>query len=78
MIRDILKNLFIMGATIVVVLGGFYLVLKCLDWGLRRKSGGREQEGLTALWIASQTQQPTESQIGDDPPPADPTEKRQS
>ena len=58
MIYNIIENLSIMVLTIVAVLVGFYLVLKWLDWGLRRKSGGREQAGLSALWISSQIKQP--------------------
>ena len=50
----ILENILIMILTIVVLLGGGYLILAILGWGLRVKSGRREQEGLTDLWIASQ------------------------
>jgi hypothetical protein len=44
--------------TIVVLLVGGYLVLAVLGWGLKVKSGSREQEGLTRLWAESQTGKP--------------------
>lgn len=50
----ILENILIMILTIVVLLGGGYLVLLLLHWGLKIKSGGREEQGLTDLWIAQQ------------------------
>lgn len=50
----VLENLLIMILTIVFLLGGGYLVLIILDWGLKIKSGRREQEGLTRLWASSQ------------------------
>lgn len=49
-----LENILIMILTIVVLLGGGYLVLVILGWGLKIKSGSREQEGLTQLWASSQ------------------------
>lgn len=48
------ENILIMILTIVVLLAGAYLVLAVLGWGLKIKSGSREQEGLTDLWIANQ------------------------
>jgi len=54
----ILENILIMIITIVALLGGGYLVLAILEWGLKVKSGRREQEGLTDLWIASQANKP--------------------
>jgi len=59
-----LENILIMILTILVLLGGGYLLLVILDWGLEIKSGRREQEGLTDLWIASQAESP-------DPEPPD-------
>jgi Na+/H+ antiporter NhaC len=49
-----LENILIMILTIVVLLGVGYLVLVILGWGLKIKSGSREQEGLTQLWASSQ------------------------
>jgi hypothetical protein len=46
---DILVNIFIMLATVVVLVGGGYLFLIVLGWWLKLKSGHREQEGLTEL-----------------------------
>ena len=70
MIRYILENISIMVLTVLVVAAAFYLVLKCLDWGLRRKSGRREQEGLTNLWVSTQTKQSIEPPSAE-PPSAD-------
>jgi hypothetical protein len=54
----VLENILIMILTIVVLLVGGYLVLAILGWGLKIKSGHREQEGLTRLWASSQTDKP--------------------
>lgn len=50
-----LENILIMILTIAVFLGGGYLVLAVLGWGLKIKSGRREEEGLTRIWASSQT-----------------------
>jgi O-antigen ligase len=55
---DILEIILTMVLTLVALLGGGYLVLAVLGWGLRIKSGSREQEGLTRLWASSQTDKP--------------------
>jgi hypothetical protein len=52
----ILENMLIMILTIVVLLGGGYFLLAILEWGLKIKSGRREQEGLTRLWASSQAE----------------------
>ena len=52
----VIENILVMILTVVVLLGGGYLLLLILHWGLRVKSGRKEQEGLTDLWIAAQTQ----------------------
>jgi len=44
--------------TIVALIGGGYLLLAILGWGLKLKTGRREQDGLTDLWIASQANKP--------------------
>jgi hypothetical protein len=51
---DFFEILLIMISTIVALIGGGYLVLAVLGWGLKIKSGSREQEGLTRLWASSQ------------------------
>lgn len=56
----VLENILIMILTIVVLLGGGYLVLTVLGWGLKIKSGRREQEGLTRLWASSQAGKPNQ------------------
>jgi hypothetical protein len=40
--------------TIVVLLGGGYVLLTILEWGLRIKSGRREEDGLSQLWASNQ------------------------
>jgi hypothetical protein len=50
----ILENVLIMILTIVVVVAGGYLMLVLLGWWLKIKTGGREEQGLTDLWIANQ------------------------
>ena len=51
---EMLENILIMILTIVVLVVGGYLVLAFLGWWLRIKSGGREAQGLTDLWMANQ------------------------
>jgi hypothetical protein len=50
---DIIENIIIMILTIVVLVGGGYLVLVLLNWGLKLKGGTREEEGLVELWAAA-------------------------
>jgi hypothetical protein len=65
MMPAIVENIFIMILTIAVLLGGGYLLLVIIGWGLKIKSGDREQEGLTDLWIASQTTKPEQETTDD-------------
>jgi hypothetical protein len=67
MMPAIVENILIMILTIAVLLGGGYLLLVIVGWGLKIKSGGREQEGLTDLWIASQTAKPEQETTDDKP-----------
>jgi hypothetical protein len=60
------ENLLIMILTIVALLGCGYLVLAILAWGLKIKSGSREQEGLTKLWSASQAGNPKSESLDDE------------
>lgn len=53
---EIFENILIMILTILILVTGAYLVLLLLGWGLKLKSGTREQQGLTDLWIANQTE----------------------
>jgi hypothetical protein len=53
----ILENILIMILTVVVLLGGGYLILIVLGWGMKLKSGHREQEGLTDLLSTLKYQQ---------------------
>lgn len=50
---EILENILIMILTIVVLVAAGYGVLVILGWWLKLKSGGREEQGLTDLWIAN-------------------------
>ena len=54
----VFENILIMIFTIVVLLGVGYLILAILGWGLKIKSGSREQEGLTRLWASNQAGRP--------------------
>lgn len=45
----ILENIIIMILTVIILLGAGYLVLVILGWGMKLKSGHREQDGLTDL-----------------------------
>lgn len=65
---EILENILVMILTIVVPLAGGFLVLLVLGWWLKIKSGGREQQGLTDLWIANQADQ---HKSKSEPPPTD-------
>jgi hypothetical protein len=51
---EILENILIMILTIVVLVVGGYLALAFLGWWLKIRSGGREAQGLTDLWMANQ------------------------
>lgn len=54
---DIFENILIMILTIVVLVGGGYLVLVLLNWGLKLKGATREDEGLLELWAQAQKDQ---------------------
>ena len=54
----VFENILIMILSILVLLGCGYLVLVILGWGLKIKSGSREQEGLTRLWASSKPDKP--------------------
>jgi hypothetical protein len=57
----ILENILIMIMTVMVLLGGGYLILIVLGWGMKLKSGHREQEGLTDLLSTLKYQQSDKS-----------------
>jgi hypothetical protein len=54
---DLFGNILIMILSVVVLIGGGYLMLVILGWGLKLRSGHREQEGLTDLWTAIKHQE---------------------
>jgi hypothetical protein len=54
----VLENILIMIITVLALIGGGYLLLVIIEWGLKAKSGSREREGLSDLWIASQADKP--------------------
>jgi hypothetical protein len=65
---EILEIILIMILTIVVLVAGGYLLLVLLGWWLKIKSGGRETQALTDLWIANQPKPPKSAS---EPPPFD-------
>jgi hypothetical protein len=69
----IIENVMIMLLTIVVLLAGGYLLLLLIGLGLKLKSGDREKQGLTDLWIANQasalSNAPDDSDDEKDPAP---------
>ena len=73
MMQAIIENILIMVITIVALLAGGYLLLKVIELGLKLKSGGREQQRLTDLWIANQASaspKTPEDPDSDEAPPA--------
>ncbi len=67
MMQAVIENILIMLITIVVLLAGGYLLLMVIQLGMKLKSGGREQQRLTDLWIANQA--PELPKTSEDPPP---------
>ena len=63
MLDSVLENILIMILTIVFLLGGGYLFLVLLGWGLKFKSKNSEHDGLTDLWVESQIQVTSDPQI---------------
>ena len=66
---EILENILIMVFTIVVLVAGGYLMLLLLGWLIKLKHGGREERGLTDLWIANHPD--TRKNTSDTPDPDD-------
>ena len=64
---DIAENIIIMLLTILVPIGGGYLVLILLNWGLKLKGGMREDEGLVSMWAESKREQKALEQADDTP-----------
>jgi hypothetical protein len=62
---SIVENLAVMILTIVVLVGGLYLLLTILHAWLRFKSGSRETEGLSSLWQETQAQLRSENKKDD-------------
>lgn len=52
--QALFENFLVMVLTIAVPLAALYIVLVFIGWGLQKKSGNREQQGLTDLWLANQ------------------------
>lgn len=50
---EIVENLVVMVLTILVLIVGGYVALVLLNWGLKLKSGTREDDGLVQLWAES-------------------------
>ncbi len=50
----VFENIAIVLLTIIALLASGYLALVLLNWGLKLKSGGREEDGLFDLWAEAQ------------------------
>lgn len=59
---SVAKNLWVMILTIVVLVGGIYLLLMILHVGLKFKSKGREEEGLAGLWQEALSKRPPDGE----------------
>jgi hypothetical protein len=66
--HSIFENIMIMILTILILVGGAYLVLLMLEWGLKIKSGNREQEGLTSMWASTYKQSTSGQNLPKDTP----------
>ncbi len=62
---EIFENFLIMILTVVVMLGGAYLILVALGWAMKLKSGHREQEGLINLLRTINNQQNVQNTSSD-------------
>jgi hypothetical protein len=58
----IAENLLIMVLSVIIMIGGIFLLLLLADMWLKFKSGSREQDGLTDLLIAARTETLTKPQ----------------
>ncbi len=56
--QSIIENLLVMVLTIAVLLGSLYMLLLVLQWWLKLKTRGREEEGLSNLWQSTHLKQP--------------------
>lgn len=57
-IIHIIKNMALTLLTIAALVGFAWLMLLALHWGLKLKSGSREQDGLVDLWQEAMTKRP--------------------
>jgi hypothetical protein len=53
LLSSLIENLMIMVLTVVALVGSLYVLLLILNFWMKFKSGGREDEGLTAIWNQS-------------------------
>jgi hypothetical protein len=66
----IAENLLIMVLTVVLLIGGCYVLLVVLDIWLKFKSGSREQDGLSDMLVSASidaSRQPEPDDSGEDP-----------
>jgi hypothetical protein len=67
---EIAENLLVMVLSVIILIGGIFLLLLLADMWLKFKSGSREQDGLADLLIAARTETLTKPQgTNEDPPP---------
>ena len=64
----ILENFLVMVLSVVVLLGGCYMLLLLLNVWLKFKGGSREQDGLTDLLIEAQREALTGASVAAEDP----------
>jgi len=63
LLSNLIENLIVMFMTIVVLIGAIYVLLLVLHYWLKFKSAGREEQGLTALWVDNLAQQSDREEV---------------
>ncbi|RJQ87127.1 MAG: hypothetical protein C4519_01220 [Desulfobacteraceae bacterium] len=62
-LSSLFENLLVVILTIIVLAGGIYMLLVILQYGLKLKSGGREEERLTTLWQENLNKRPLDRKV---------------
>ena len=63
LLSNLIENLIVMFMTIVVLIGAIYVLLLVLHYWLKFKSAGREEQGLTAVWVDNLAQQSDREEV---------------
>ena len=63
LLSNLIENLIVMFMTIVVLIGAIYALLLVLHYWLKFKSAGREEQGLTALWVDNVALEPDREEV---------------